>query len=149
LAGASILATAAGGFYVGWGLYGSKLEEVSLGGAQSAVAWFEHLLRSKDVSPTLAAVTTTQKAVQPNEAAAVHDTGDLVTNLRQEKGEASPVRPQAEAANITPAAEIADPRNPDVEIPRHSTMSPPIPPSTQLPASAGTLITSVQDNKPN
>ena len=152
LAGASILATAAGGFYVGWGLYGSKLEEVSLGGAQSAVAWFEHL-RSKDVSPTLEAVTTTQKTVQPNEAAAVHETGDLVTNLRQEKGEASPIRPQAEAANITPAAEVAGPRNPDVEIPpaRNSTMPrrkvPPIPPSTQLPVSSGTAMTSAQDNK--
>ena len=153
LAGASILATAAGGFYVGWGLYGSKLEEVSLGDAQSAVALFQHLLRSKDVSPTVEAVTTTQKTVQPNETAAVHDTGDLVTNLRQEKGEASPVRPQAEAANITPAAELAGPRNPDAEITptRNSTPPrtkvPPLPPSTERLVSSGTPMPSVQDNK--
>ena len=168
LTGASILATAAGGFYVGWSLYGSKLVEVSLGGAHSAVAWFQHL-RSKDVSFSLEATTTAQKTVLPKEAVAVHDTGDQVANLRQETGEASPVRLSAEAASVvTPSSGVAGGRNPDAEPPRSDTSTevkptqraaelpnntpprtkvPPIPPSTEQPVSSGTPMPSVQANK--
>jgi hypothetical protein len=150
LTGASIFTAAAGGFHVGWGLYGSKLEGSLSGRAHSAVAWFQHLL-SKDVSSTLEPVTTAQKTLQPNKAAAVHDTDDQVTNLRQEKGEASPVRPQAEASSIvTPGAGVAGPSNPDAEITPTRNSAPPrriVPPIPQGPVSSGTPMTTAQDHK--